>query len=207
MKSVLRCFTQDQLAVAENCWGSVIVSCCSKKLVAQTGDSSGNQRKGSVHLWKPLPSNGSETWLLCVCMRVIVKCKVQLGTVSKCAINQVINPKPIYSHPLSCDNIQIRPAKNITNKLYCFLIKKSQVGIWNTQMKMQKMPLQLLGTQKPGYPKDGRSMLLLTFVTTYHTTLCHSPEAHDMKLHHSEYLYVMEKSDFLLYLRFSQWWL
>jgi hypothetical protein len=36
------------------------VSCCCEKLVAETGDSSGTQRKGNVCRWKPLPSNGSE---------------------------------------------------------------------------------------------------------------------------------------------------
>jgi hypothetical protein len=30
----------------------------SEKLEAEAGDSSGTQRKGNVHLWQPLPSNG-----------------------------------------------------------------------------------------------------------------------------------------------------
>jgi hypothetical protein len=30
----------------------------SEKLVAETGDSSGTQRKGDVRRWKPLPGNG-----------------------------------------------------------------------------------------------------------------------------------------------------
>jgi hypothetical protein len=30
----------------------------SEKLVAETGDSSGTQRKGNVNRWKPLASNG-----------------------------------------------------------------------------------------------------------------------------------------------------
>jgi hypothetical protein len=42
---------------SKNCWGSVIVSCCCEKLVVGTRDSSGTQRKGNIHHWKPLPSN------------------------------------------------------------------------------------------------------------------------------------------------------
>jgi hypothetical protein len=42
----------------EDCRGSVLVSCCCKKLVAEAGDSSGTRRKGKVPCWKPLPSNG-----------------------------------------------------------------------------------------------------------------------------------------------------
>jgi hypothetical protein len=36
------------------------VSCCYEKLLAEAGDSSITQRKGNVHRYKPLPSNGSE---------------------------------------------------------------------------------------------------------------------------------------------------
>ncbi|PNF20005.1 hypothetical protein B7P43_G08649, partial [Cryptotermes secundus] len=38
--------------------GSVVVSCCCEKLVAQAGDSSGTQRKGNVLRWKQLSNNG-----------------------------------------------------------------------------------------------------------------------------------------------------
>jgi hypothetical protein len=38
--------------------GFSIVRCCCEKLVAEAGDSSGNQKKGDVLCWKPLPSNG-----------------------------------------------------------------------------------------------------------------------------------------------------
>jgi hypothetical protein len=44
----------------EDCWGSVIVSCCCEKLVGEAGESSGTQRKGNFLLWKPLSSNDSE---------------------------------------------------------------------------------------------------------------------------------------------------
>jgi hypothetical protein len=37
----------------EDCCGSVLVSCCCKKLVAEAGDSSVAQRKGNVRRWKP----------------------------------------------------------------------------------------------------------------------------------------------------------
>jgi hypothetical protein len=58
------------------------VSCCREKLVAEAGDSSGTQRKGSVLRWKPLPSNGSEdvtmdtSVCVCVCVCVLVNCKM-----------------------------------------------------------------------------------------------------------------------------------
>jgi hypothetical protein len=35
----------------DNCWGSVIVSFCCEKLVAEAGDRSGTQRKGNVLHW------------------------------------------------------------------------------------------------------------------------------------------------------------
>jgi hypothetical protein len=44
--SVPRCYKQDKL---DNRWGSAVVSCCCEKLVAKAGDSSGNQRKGTIH--------------------------------------------------------------------------------------------------------------------------------------------------------------
>jgi hypothetical protein len=39
-------------------WGSVVVSCCCEKVVAEAGDNPGTQRQGNVHQWKPLPING-----------------------------------------------------------------------------------------------------------------------------------------------------
>jgi hypothetical protein len=51
--------------------GSVIVSCCCEKLIAEAGDRSGTQKKGYFRGWKPLPSNGSEEVTadtgVCVC--------------------------------------------------------------------------------------------------------------------------------------------
>jgi hypothetical protein len=44
----------------DNRWGSVVVSCCCQKLLTETGESSGTQRKGNVRRCKPLPSNGNE---------------------------------------------------------------------------------------------------------------------------------------------------
>jgi hypothetical protein len=38
--------------------GSVLVSCCCEKLIAEVGDSSGSQSKENVRRWKPLQSNG-----------------------------------------------------------------------------------------------------------------------------------------------------
>jgi hypothetical protein len=42
----------------DNRFGSVVVNCCCKKLVAEAGANSGTQKKGNVRHWKPLPSNG-----------------------------------------------------------------------------------------------------------------------------------------------------
>jgi hypothetical protein len=42
----------------EDCWGSVVVSCCCEKLVAESGDILQIQRKGNLHIRKPLPNNG-----------------------------------------------------------------------------------------------------------------------------------------------------
>jgi hypothetical protein len=43
---------------SENCWGSVVVSCCCEKLVAEARDSSGTKWNGNTRRLKPLPSNG-----------------------------------------------------------------------------------------------------------------------------------------------------
>jgi hypothetical protein len=51
-------FVSDQVSELEDCWGSVVVSCCCEKLVDEAGDSSGTQRKRTIRRWKPLPSNG-----------------------------------------------------------------------------------------------------------------------------------------------------
>jgi hypothetical protein len=52
------------------------VSCCCEKLVAEVGGSSGIQRKGNIHRWKPLPSNDSEDMTVDTSVCVIVTCKV-----------------------------------------------------------------------------------------------------------------------------------
>jgi hypothetical protein len=58
--------------------GSAAVSCCCEKLVAETGDSSGTERKRNVRCWKTLPSNGSEdvTVYNSVGVCVTVNCKM-----------------------------------------------------------------------------------------------------------------------------------
>jgi hypothetical protein len=52
VRFVARCYEQDKLVSGvselDTCWGSVVVSCCCEKLVAEAGDSSGTQRKGNV---------------------------------------------------------------------------------------------------------------------------------------------------------------
>jgi hypothetical protein len=65
----------------ENRCGSVVVSCCWEKLVAEAGDSSGTHgRWENVSRWKPLPSNGSEdvtvetSMCLCVTVNCITRC-------------------------------------------------------------------------------------------------------------------------------------
>jgi hypothetical protein len=72
---------------SDNCCGSVVVSCCCEKLVAEAEDSSGTQRTGDVRRWKLLPSNGywrlqqtERTW--CV-LYWFVKC-VELWEHSPC---------------------------------------------------------------------------------------------------------------------------
>jgi hypothetical protein len=65
-RSVPRYYKQGHLAVADgrwvsklqNCYGSVVVSCCCEKLVAEAGESSGTKGKGNVRRWRPPPSNG-----------------------------------------------------------------------------------------------------------------------------------------------------
>jgi hypothetical protein len=61
----------------ENCWGSVVVSCCCDKLVAEAGDCSGTQRKENVRRWKPILSNGNEDVTAYTNVYVIVNCIVQ----------------------------------------------------------------------------------------------------------------------------------
>jgi hypothetical protein len=77
------------------------VSCCCEKLVAEAGDSSGTQRKENVRCCNPQLSNGSEDVTVDTSVCVIVNCKVQSRAVSKCAINPVINPKPICNHSIT----------------------------------------------------------------------------------------------------------
>jgi multidrug resistance efflux pump len=47
-----------------------------EKLVAEAGYSSGTQRKGNVHCWKPLPSNAVKTVTENTSLFVIVICDV-----------------------------------------------------------------------------------------------------------------------------------
>jgi hypothetical protein len=71
--------------------------------VAEAGDSSGTQRKGKVHCWKPLPSNDNEDVTVdtsvCACAHVR---NTELQSVScaalKSPINTVTSPKPVYNH-------------------------------------------------------------------------------------------------------------
>jgi hypothetical protein len=51
-------FDFDFLQELDNCWGSVVVSCCCEKLVAETRDSSGTQRKQNICHWKLPPKSG-----------------------------------------------------------------------------------------------------------------------------------------------------
>jgi hypothetical protein len=80
------------------------MSCRCEKLVAEAGDLSGTQRKGNFRRWKPLPSNDSEDVTLdtSVCVCVYVK---DSHALYRSAIHSVINPRPIYSHIHTRDNI------------------------------------------------------------------------------------------------------
>jgi hypothetical protein len=44
----------------EHYWGSAVVTCFWEKLIIENGSRSGNQSKGNVRRWKPLPFNRSE---------------------------------------------------------------------------------------------------------------------------------------------------
>jgi hypothetical protein len=75
------------------------------KAVAETGNSSGTQRKWNVRRGKPLPRDGGEDVTMdtnaCVCVCVCV-CNSELYkvwpySVLKSPINPVVNPKPVYS--------------------------------------------------------------------------------------------------------------
>jgi hypothetical protein len=81
VRSVPGCYKKDELigelvSYIKDCCSSVVVSCCCEKLLSETRDSSGTQRKGNVQLWKPIPSNGSADVTvdtsMCVCVCVCV---------------------------------------------------------------------------------------------------------------------------------------
>jgi hypothetical protein len=58
---VLELVNEEFVGVREldDCCGSIVVSYCCEKLVAEAREQFGNpQRKGNVRRWKPLPSNG-----------------------------------------------------------------------------------------------------------------------------------------------------
>jgi hypothetical protein len=44
----------------EDCCGTVIVSSCCEKLIAEARNNSGTQTKANVCCWKPLPSNNKK---------------------------------------------------------------------------------------------------------------------------------------------------
>jgi hypothetical protein len=98
---------QGQLAVtvsywvseSENSWGSV-VSCCCEKLIAKARDSSGTHRgRGTSDTGNSYQATAVKTWLWAlVCVCIIANYKIFSRAISKCLINPVINPKPVYSH-------------------------------------------------------------------------------------------------------------
>jgi hypothetical protein len=60
VRTLPRYYKQEKLVERvglEDCWCSVIVSCCYEKLVADAGDILENPKKGNVRRRKPLPSN------------------------------------------------------------------------------------------------------------------------------------------------------
>lgn len=74
------------------------MSCCSYKLVAEDGDNYETQMKGNVRRWSPLESNGSKDLTVDSSVFVIVNCKVRSRDVSMCAVNRVIDAKPVCIH-------------------------------------------------------------------------------------------------------------
>jgi hypothetical protein len=86
------------------CCGLVIVSCCYEKLVAETG-------KGTSVVESRYRATASEDVTLgtsvcmCVFVCIIMNCKVKSRAVSRSSINSIINPKPVYSHAHTCDNM------------------------------------------------------------------------------------------------------
>jgi hypothetical protein len=60
----------------EDCRGTVIISLCCEKPIAEAGDTSGTQRNGNVRRWQPLPTNGSEDVTMDTSVCVVVNCKL-----------------------------------------------------------------------------------------------------------------------------------
>jgi hypothetical protein len=75
----------------QDCWGSVIVSCCCEKLAARKTRGRGTSTVGSSHRVTPSEDVTVET-SACVC--VIVNCKAQSRAVPKSPINRIIIQTP-----------------------------------------------------------------------------------------------------------------
>jgi hypothetical protein len=84
-----------------------------EKLVTKTGESSGSNRNGNMHRWKPLPSNGwRRLGKLYVCCNYSGLWNVSLSesvvVISnygcKCKNNPITNPNPVSGHTHSRDN-------------------------------------------------------------------------------------------------------
>jgi hypothetical protein len=69
-------FSNLAVSELEDCWGSVVVSCCLQKLVPEAGDGPGTKRKRNVRRWKPLPSKSSEEVTVDTSVSVTVNCKM-----------------------------------------------------------------------------------------------------------------------------------
>jgi hypothetical protein len=78
VRSVPRLYNNDQSVRVESLESvyKQSVESCSEKLVAAAGDSSGNQAKGNVRRWKPLPSSAVKTVTENTSLCVAVICKV-----------------------------------------------------------------------------------------------------------------------------------
>jgi hypothetical protein len=111
---VPRCYKQNKLVIGVSQWvnqsarGLLRFSCCEPLLLEASSCGTETvrrpRRRGTSTVGSRYQATAVKTWLwtlVCVCVAVIVKCKVYSRAVSKSPINHVINPKPVYSHSIT----------------------------------------------------------------------------------------------------------
>jgi hypothetical protein len=76
---------------------TLVVSCCSYKLVAEAGEISGTWRRGNVDCWKPLPCSEDVTVDTSMC--IIVNCSYTLYQTVQQIHSSIQNP--VCSHTVT----------------------------------------------------------------------------------------------------------